>query len=82
MDSIDAALNRPITQENTFQNKQENKKRKKPGRKRVPTDELKKNYAVQLYFSKEEYKKLEQLAYEEAESISSYIKRQIVKMLR
>ncbi|BDR27573.1 hypothetical protein HSHS1_03340 [Helicobacter suis HS1] len=39
-------------------------------------------YTVQLYFSKEEYEKLGKLAYEEAESVSSYIKRQIVKMLR
>ncbi|WP_205436355.1 ribbon-helix-helix domain-containing protein [Helicobacter suis] len=56
--------------------------RKEPGRKRVSTEELKKNYTVQLYFSKEEYKRLEQLAYEEAESVSSYVKRQIIKMLR
>ncbi|BCD45168.1 ribbon-helix-helix domain-containing protein [Helicobacter suis] len=81
MDSIDAALNHPITQENTFQSK-EQPERKKPGRKKVPTEELKKNYTVQLYFSKEEYEKLGKLAYEEAESVSSYIKRQIVKMLR
>ncbi|WP_163556233.1 ribbon-helix-helix domain-containing protein [Helicobacter suis] len=82
--NINAALNNPNTQKNTSENKQDqmHKRRKEPGRKRVPTEELKKNYTVQLYFSKEEYEKLGKLAYKEAESVSSYVKRHIIKMLR
>ncbi|WP_233707331.1 ribbon-helix-helix domain-containing protein, partial [Helicobacter cetorum] len=38
--------------------------------------------AVSLYFSDEQYQKLEKIASEEEESVGSYIKRYILKALR
>ncbi|WP_033614200.1 ribbon-helix-helix domain-containing protein [Helicobacter pylori] len=53
----------------------------KLGRK-PKTDANKKTRAVSLYFSDEQYHKLEQMANEEEESVGSYIKRYILKALR
>ncbi|AFI06638.1 ribbon-helix-helix domain-containing protein [Helicobacter cetorum] len=53
----------------------------KLGRK-PKADSSKKTRAVSLYFSDEQYQKLEQMAGEEEESVGSYIKRYILKALR
>ncbi|GAA7189308.1 ribbon-helix-helix domain-containing protein [Helicobacter pylori] len=45
-------------------------------------DANKKTRAVSLYFSDEQYQKLEKMANEEEESVGSYIKRYILKALR
>ncbi len=54
--------------------------RNKLGRK-PKADANKKTRAVSLYFSDEQYQKLEKMANEE-ESVGSYIKRYILKALR
>ncbi|RVZ01560.1 hypothetical protein EC520_05085, partial [Helicobacter pylori] len=47
----------------------------KPGRKRVAVDELKRNFSVTFYLSKEEHDVLRRLADEEVESVNSFVKR-------
>ncbi|WRG12852.1 ribbon-helix-helix domain-containing protein [Helicobacter pylori] len=53
----------------------------KLGRK-PKADANKKTRAVSLYFSDEQYQKLEKMANEEEENVGSYIKRYILKALR
>ncbi len=53
----------------------------KPGRKRVAVDELKRNFSVTFYLSKEEHDVLRRLADEEVESVNSFVKRHILKTI-
>ncbi len=53
----------------------------KPGRKRVAVDELKRNFSVTFYLSKDEHDVLRRLADEEVESVNSFIKRHILKTI-
>ncbi|AFI05320.1 ribbon-helix-helix domain-containing protein [Helicobacter cetorum] len=53
----------------------------KPGRKRVSVDELKRNFSVTFYLSKEEHDILKNLAAEEVESVNSFVKRHILKTI-
>ncbi|GAA6988018.1 ribbon-helix-helix domain-containing protein [Helicobacter pylori] len=53
----------------------------KPGRKRVAIDELKRNFSVTFYLSKEEHDVLRRLADEEVESVNSFVKRHILKTI-
>ncbi|CAJ99574.1 ribbon-helix-helix domain-containing protein [Helicobacter acinonychis] len=56
-------------------------KNMRPGRKRVATDELKRNFSVTFYLSKEEHDVLKRLADEEVESVNSFVKRHILKTI-
>ncbi|GAA9979949.1 ribbon-helix-helix domain-containing protein [Helicobacter pylori] len=53
----------------------------KPGRKRIAVDELKRNFSVTFYLSKEEHDVLRRLADEEVESVNSFVKRHILKTI-
>ncbi|WRF19291.1 ribbon-helix-helix domain-containing protein [Helicobacter pylori] len=53
----------------------------KPGRKRVAVDELKRNFSVTFYLSKDEHDVLRRLADEEVESVNSFVKRHILKTI-
>ncbi|AFI04524.1 ribbon-helix-helix domain-containing protein [Helicobacter cetorum] len=56
-------------------------KNMRPGRKRVSIDELKRNFSVTFYLSREEHNILKELATEEAESVNSFVKRHILKTI-
>ncbi|WQV91489.1 ribbon-helix-helix domain-containing protein [Helicobacter pylori] len=53
----------------------------KHGRKRIAVDELKRNFSVTFYLSKEEHDVLRRLADEEVESVNSFVKRHILKTI-
>ncbi len=53
----------------------------KPGRKRVAVDELKRNFSVTFYLSKDEHDVLRRLADEEVESVNSFVKRHVLKTI-
>lgn len=53
----------------------------KPGRKRVAVDELKRNFSVTFYLSKDEHDVLRRLADGEVESVNSFVKRYILKTI-
>ncbi|WRE67901.1 ribbon-helix-helix domain-containing protein [Helicobacter pylori] len=53
----------------------------KPGRKRVAVDELKRNFSVTFYLSKDEHDVLRRLADGEVESVNSFVKRHILKTI-
>ncbi|WP_104761793.1 ribbon-helix-helix domain-containing protein [Helicobacter cetorum] len=67
--------------EDNLSQEQETKTKSRLGRK-PKSDASKKTRAVSLYFSDEQYVKLEKIANDEEESVGSYIKRYILKALR
>ncbi|CCF81468.1 hypothetical protein HBZS_119190 [Helicobacter bizzozeronii CCUG 35545] len=72
----DALKNASNTQENTFKAKD----KAKPGRKPLPAH-LKQNHTITFYLSQEEYNTLKSLADKEADSVSFFVKRYVLKHL-
>ncbi|GMB89981.1 CopG family transcriptional regulator [Helicobacter ailurogastricus] len=72
----DALKNTHNTQANTFSAKD----KAKPGRKPLPAH-LKQNHTITFYLSQDEYNTLKALADQEADSVSFFVKRYVLKNL-